>query len=142
MNPKSPSIFLLTVSALLLANLPASGEAPTPKISFEQRTGVLAWDVGSAPGFVDTGDDLTDLDQECTIADSSVVPNLTQILATKNKDPNQLNTTVALILKKFGLAGVDFKMNPLAASIGSNDQPVFFLFPEIHINDPVKPELG
>src|SRR4051812_30587892 len=76
----------------------ASDKNPVPKISFEQRTGVLVWDIGAKTGFVDAGDDLTDLGEECGIADSSIIPDPVKIISEKSLDVNQLNKTVASIL--------------------------------------------
>jgi hypothetical protein len=44
---------------------PTPDKTSVPKISFEQGTGVLVWDIGTKPGFVDSGDNLTDLSETC-----------------------------------------------------------------------------
>jgi hypothetical protein len=113
------------------------------KVAFEERTGIIVWDVGSQRGLVDRNDDLTDLSQECTIADSSIIPNPIQIMdSKKGVSPDILNQSVAQILEKFGVSAGNFKMTPIAAFVGKVNEPVFLLFPEQHINNPVKQELG
>lgn len=129
-----------TVLGLFLTALSLKVYAqPVAKIDFEQLSRVIVWDVGSQRGIVDRDDDLTDLDQECTIADSSIIPNPRQIIASKKGiSQDVLKQSVAQILGRFNVNAADFKTTPVAAFIGKANEPVFLLFPEQHINNPVK----
>lgn len=114
-----------------------------PKVDFEQRTEVLAWDVGYRPGYIDEGDLLTDLTQECPVGGANVFPPPEHMLSARERSTaHDLNLAVAQILKKFGMQASDFKMNAVVAGVGKPKEPLFLLFPAYQMNEPVKRELG
>ncbi len=139
----SVTVCALFLTAILLPLKSYAQAPPISKINFEQRTKTIVWDVGSQRGVVDRDDDLTDFDQECTIADSSNNTNPVQILESKkNVPPSDLKNSVDSIYKKLGINADHLKMTPVAVFIGKANEPIFLLFPEQHLNNPVNRELG
>lgn len=118
-------------------------EGVLPKIAFEQRTRVLVWDIGYHPSIVDQDDILTDLNRECVVDESEIHLKPQELYLSKSESlVKDVNQVAAQILSPFAVQVSDFKMNPVVAQLGKPKEPVFFLFPSLHMNNPVKRELG
>ena len=102
------------------------------KVAFEQRTGMLVWDVGRVAGQIDAGDDMTDMSLSCSVENSSD-PTLP---LKDGADIDQSSTMLAAvnrILTRIGIADVSIKMNPVLGVEGQASKAVFLLFPELHL---------
>jgi hypothetical protein len=105
--------------------------AEDSKIQIEQRSQVIIWDQGQLRGIGDAGDDVTDFTKPCLAEDDQSLESLRHRTLSS---PAQIMQLTNSLLNSLGVH-TRFAMNPISVFQGNTREPIFFLFPEIHIQE-------
>lgn len=117
--------------AFILIGLSSFAFAESSKNQIEQRSQVIIWDQGRLRGLGDPGDDVTDFTKPCSAQEDQSLESLRD--RTLNS-PAQIMQSTDRLLKSLGVHA-QFAMNPVSVFQGNRSEPVFFLFPEVHIQE-------